>query len=613
MTSMETAGPGPNARRRGSLTRKNDMAVRSVVRPLTTPVLAVALAGLLAASCSARRTAGVAAPVEGADWVRTTLSAMTLEQKAGQVLMPVFRGYHVHPDSPYFQKLEGLVGDLGVGGLILSRGDPLETISILNRLQAQARIPLLVAADLEWGAGIQVAHGATLLPYAMAVGATGSEAMAEAHGRATAREGRALGVHMTFAPVLDVNSNPENPIINIRSYGEDPALVARLGAAFTRGARQGGLLTTAKHFPGHGDTSVDSHRALATVSGDRARLDTVELPPFRAAVTAGVDAIMVGHLAVPAVDASLVPATISRPVVTGLLRGEMGFRGLIVSDALDMRGITDAHPPGEAAVRTLLAGQDLLLMSPDPIEARRAVVDAVRTGRLPAARLDDAVRRVLQAKVKAGLHLPGGRAASFDRLWRDLGDPVALEDVQAVADRSITLLRNEGGVLPLRRGGRVLHVSLSGDVGAEPLHDVADTELRRFAPEAETAPVDPRTPPAELEALIGRARSAEAILVSAFVRVRAYKGTAALPAELGGFMARLVALGRPLVVVSFGSPYLVTQFPTVPAYLCAYGHSPLSQRAAMRAVYGEIETTGRLPVTIPGLFARGEGMAPGAR
>ena len=570
---------------------------------------AILLAALALAACAPNPRPGATVPDDA--WAASTLRALTLEEKAGQLIVPVFRGYHAHPDSPLAQKLEGLVRDLGVGGLILSRGDPLETVGTINRLQRIAKVPLLISADLEWGAGIQVPHGATLLPYAMAVGATGSEELAIVHGKYTALEGRALGIHMTFAPVVDVNDNADNPIINIRSYGEDPASVGRLAAAFVRGARTGGLLTVAKHFPGHGDTARDSHRELATVAGDRARLDAVELAPFRAAIAGGVDAVMVGHLAVPAVDPTGVAATVSRPVVTDLLRGALGFRGLVVTDAMDMKGITDSLPPGEAAVRALEAGQDWILMSPDPVAARDAIVAAVRAGRLAEARLDESVARVLALKVKAGVHRQ--RLADPERAWTAIGDPVALEAVQEVADRSITLLRNEGGALPLARTGKLLHVTLSGDVAGPELPSVVEAEARRRVPAADVLVVDSRSRDEELAEGLARASAADAILVSAFVRVQAYKGTAAMPDRLAGFLTNLTTLGKPLVVVSYGSPYLIRQFPGVPAYLCAYGHSPLSQLAAMKAVFGEMETYGHLPVAIPGMYPRGHGLLIGAR
>ncbi len=591
-------------------------AEAEVPHPLRrTAAAALLLAALLPAACAgtkppatpASAPAAAAAARPGGDWVEGTLASLSLEEKAGQLVVARISTWHANLASDPARQMASLAKDVGVGGFIVSRGDPLETVETLNRLQGLAKVPLLVAADFEWGTGIQIPHGAVVLPGAMAVGATGSEADAEALGRVTAREGRAVGIHMTYAPVVDVNNNPDNPIINVRAFGEDPAMVGRLAAAYVRGVHEGHMLATAKHFPGHGDTAQDSHRELALVSGDRARLDAIELAPYRAAIAAGVDAVMVGHLSVPALDASGAPATVSEPIVTGVLRVDLGFEGLVVTDAMTMKGVADAYPPGEAAVRALLAGQDVILDTDRPAEVKAAIADAVRGGRLPARRLDDAVRRLLRAKQKVGLDRQ--RLSRPEAVWTEVADPADMDRMQDVADRAITLVRNEGGVLPIAPGRKVLHVTLSGDPVFEPLFALSEAEVRRRAPEAVTALVDPRTGKEELEDVLGKAREAEAVVVSAFVRVQAYKGTAALPDTLARFLESLVALGRPLVVVSYGSPYLLRQFPDVPAYLCAYGASPLLQKAALKAVFGEINTRGHLPVTLPGLYPRGQGIA----
>lgn len=568
--------------------------------------LALVLPLTLALGGCAASTRAPRAPKPGPRWPEKSLATLSLEEKAGQLVVTRINGYHVNLRSEAVRRIDAQVRELGIGGLIISRGDPLEMVTFLNRLQSLAKLPLLVAADFEWGAGIQAPHGATPLPGAMAIGAAGSEELAEAHGRMTAREGRAMGVHMTYAPVVDVNNNADNPIINIRAFGEDPALVGRLAAAFIRGAKAGGLLTTAKHFPGHGDTAVDSHRALATITADRARLGRLELLPYRSAIEAGVDAVMVGHLAVPALDPSGAAATVSRPIVTDVLRGELGFRGLVVTDGMEMRGITDAFEPGEAAVRALEAGQDVILISPDPQKAKDAIVVAVRSGRISEARLDESVLRLLRAKQAAGLDR--ARLTPVDRVWTEIGDPDDLARLEELAERSITLVRNEGGVVPLAGSGRLLHVTLAGDPVFEPLHNLPEGEVRARVPRAEMALLDPRTGREERERLLRRAGEAETVLVSAFVRVSAYRGSAAMPEELAGFLAELAGKARRLVVISFGSPYLLRQFPGVPGYLCAYGQSPMAQRAAMRAVFGETRIAGRLPVSLPGLYPAGHGL-----
>ncbi|MCL4822384.1 MAG: glycoside hydrolase family 3 C-terminal domain-containing protein [Vicinamibacteria bacterium] len=580
---------------------------------------ALLLAAAVASGCATRSGGPAAVPpranapaanastAAGADWVEQTLASLSLEEKAGQVLMPVIRVHHANLASAEARRLESLVRELGAGGFIVSRGDPLETVETLNRLQRAAKVPLLIAADFEWGTGVHILHGGTFMPYAMAIGATGDEELARTHARATAREARALGIHMAFAPVADVNNNPDNPIIALRSFGEDPAEVARLAAAWTRGAREAGLLTTAKHFPGHGDTGLDSHLVLATIAADRARLDAVELPPFRAQVAAGVEAVMIGHLAVPALDPSGLPATLSAPIMGGVLRGELGFRGLVVSDAMDMGGVTGGFAPGEAAVRSLAAGNDVVLMSPAPEEAKAAIVAAVKEGRLPQARLDDAVRRLLETKRLAGLDRT--RESDPARVWTDVAHPDDLARMQELADRSLTLVKDDAGALPLAPGPGLVHVTLAGDPLYERLDASFESEVRRRAPETTSFTVEPRTGAEDRARVLAAAREARVVVVSAFARVRAFKGSAALPEDLSAFLQELCASGRPVVVVSYASPYLLLQAPAAPTYVAAYGHSGFAIRAVGKALFGEIPFRGRLPVTLPGLFARGHGLA----
>ena len=327
-------------------------------------------------------------------------------------------------------------------------------------------MPLLVAADFESGAGFRVSgiyalpnmlemSGATMLPPAMALGATDDEDLARIAGSITGTEARALGVQLAFAPVLDVNNNPANPIINTRSYGEDPERVAALGAAFIRGARGAGLLTTAKHFPGHGDTGTDSHLALPIIPGDRARLDSLELVPFRRAIEEGVDAVMTAHVAAPAIlGPGAPPATLSPYFMTEMLRGDLGFDGVLFTDALDMAAVTDGYGAGEAAIRALEAGSDVLLMPREPLRAIAAVEGAVRSGRLTAERIEASARRVLTLKARAGLD-QGAAAIDADRLWTSVGTEFNRESAREIATRSITLVRDEDEAIPLD-GARAL-------------------------------------------------------------------------------------------------------------------------------------------------------------
>ncbi|HMG96770.1 MAG TPA: glycoside hydrolase family 3 N-terminal domain-containing protein, partial [Gemmatimonadaceae bacterium] len=347
-------------------------------------------------------------------WTDSVLASLTLREKAAQIVWPSVLGDYASGDSPQWRRLTQYIQQEKVGGFTISVGSPTELAAKLNALQSMSKIPLLFGADLEAGAGFRARGGyfvpnaidlggAIVFPPEMAIGATRDTTLAYEQGRLTALEGRALGIHIAYAPVLDVNNNPDNPVINTRSYGEDPSLAARMGVAFIHGLQDHGMIATGKHFPGHGDTGVNSHLALPIVTVSRSRLDTVELVPFRAAVNGGVGAIMSFHGAMPALDSSNVPGTLSPKVLTGLLRGEMGFKGIIISDAMDMRGVLDQFGAAEAVKRAVSAGIDVLIQPLDIPQTIDAVVDGVKEGRYTEARLDSSVRRILEAKRRLGL------------------------------------------------------------------------------------------------------------------------------------------------------------------------------------------------------------------
>ncbi|MCU1347552.1 MAG: Beta-N-acetylhexosaminidase Beta-lactamase, partial [Acidobacteria bacterium] len=398
-----------------------------------------------------------------------------------------------------------------------------------------------------------------------------------------------------LAPVADVNVNPKNPVINARSFGEDPAEVSRYVTAFIRGARSEGVLTTAKHFPGHGDTHVDSHRSLATLEVDRERLERVELVPFRAAIAAGVDAIMPGHLSVPALDPTpSLPATLSRPILQGLLRGELGFRGLIVSDAFDMGGLTEHFDAGEAAVQAIEAGEDQILMSTDLDAAIGALLAAVRGGRLTERRIDESVQRILDAKGRVQ-HSVG----TPDEIFRTLDNAESLATANEIARRAITLVRAESDVLPLRAVGRVVMVVVSDFPElANPLPELETALRERLARPPATFVLDARATESDAAPVLDAARDADVILIALAVRARSGAGTIRIPLIAREAIARLAALRVPHVAVSFGNPYLIHEAPALRTYLCAYGVQPVLQLAAVRALFGEAELTGRLPVTL---------------
>jgi beta-N-acetylhexosaminidase len=554
-------------------------------------------------------------------WVDSTLATLTLRDKAAQMVWPWILADYVSGNSGAWQATLRLVNDQHVGGFIVSVGSPIEMASKINDLQRASRTPLLVGADFEGGAGFRARGGyfvpngidlggATLFPQQMAIGASRDASVARDLGRITALEGRALGVHVAFAPVLDVNNNPGNPVIGPRSFGEDPQLVARMGVAFIEGMQANGMVATAKHFPGHGDTEVNSHLDLPSIKVSRARLDSVELVPFRAAVKAGVGAVMTFHGALPALDSSGVPATVSPAVMTGLLRKELGFGGLLVTDALDMRGVLAQMGLAEAVKRAVIAGSDVLLMPPDIAGAIDAVVAGVREGRITEARLDSSVRKLLVLKREMGLDR--NRLVSVERLRDVVGDTANVAAARRAAERGITLVKDSLRSVPLdwlTSGGKVLSLTIA------PRNDLAagrefDAELRRrFGDRLRSVFIDANDPLVDYGRYVRLADSAEAIVVGAYSAsgwdVATTSGAAGGVAEL----VRGLAKGNArTVLVSFASPYMLRQVPEVPAYLVAWGGFAVSQRAAARALTGQAPITGKLPITIPPVAAFGAGI-----
>jgi beta-N-acetylhexosaminidase len=562
----------------------------------------------------------IAPPRMPADWVDSVLASLSLREKAAQMVWPTVFGDYSPGDSPQWEQLRRLIEEERVGGFTVSVGSPVEIAVKLDAMQRASRVPLLFGADFEFGAGYRARGGwflpngidlggAVVFPPQMALGATGDTALAYEQGRVTAVEGRALGVHVAYAPILDVNNNPANPVINTRSYGEDPALAARLGAAFVRGLQEHGMIATGKHFPGHGDTEVNSHLALPVVGVTRARLDTVELVPFRASVAAGVGAIMTFHGAMPALDSSGAPGTLSRRVLGDLLRGELNFEGVVISDAMDMRGVLDKYGAVEAAIRAVEAGADVLIQPVDVRQAIDAVVQGVSTGRYDEGRIDTSVRRLLEAKRRVGLDRR--RSVPIDSVRFVVGDSDHVAVARTVAERSITLVRDSLRQLPLSRlprSRRVLSITLARrtDLAAG---GTFDAELRRHFSSVRSEFVNADAPAnAEWERLLRGARSADVVVVSSYVS-HAWNATSAeAPREFANFVKALIRARRRPIVVSFGNPYLLQQIPGVPAYMIGWSGIGVSQRAAARALLGSNAITGRLPIRIPPGTSIGAGL-----
>lgn len=545
-----------------------------------------------------------------ARWADSVLRTLTLREKAGQMVWPTVLGDYVPSDSRQWRLVTSNILEDKVGGFTISVGSPLEIAAKLNAMQEMSSVPLIVGADLEQGAGYRARGGyfipnaidlggAVLFPPQMALGATGDEALAYEEGKLTAIEGRALGIHVVYSPILDVNNNPANPVINTRSFSEDPALTARLGAAFIRGIQDNGMLATGKHFPGHGDTGTNSHLALPVVTVSRSRLDSVELVPFRAAVQAGVGAIMSFHGAMPALDPSGVPGTLSARVMTGVLRGELGFRGLIISDAMDMRGVLNQYGADEATKRSVAAGIDVLIQPLDVRKTIDAVVAGVAEGRYTEVRLDSSVRRILEAKRSLGLNRR--KTVEINAIRGVVGDSTHIAVATRIAERSVTLVRDSLDQIPVRRStasGRPLLISVArrAELSAA---STFNSELAAGLGPVRAEVIGAEDPAVNFSRFEAAADSASVVIISSYVGHNWEAVTASAPEAFADFVKRLIAKGRRPILVSFGNPYLLQQIPGVPAYVVAWGGSSASQRAAARAILGAIPINGRLPVSIP--------------
>jgi beta-N-acetylhexosaminidase len=567
-------------------------------------------------------------------WVQTTLKRMSLDEKVGQLIVSSFQSSYISTDSDAFAGLATAVRDYHVGGFhvfgaselappvllnasygTVTLGQPLEAASTLNRLQALSAVPLLNTADFEAGVGFRI-MGATAFPRAMAFGAARDETLAFEAGRVTGEETRAIGVHVNFAPVVDVNNNPRNPVINTRSFGEDPALVAAMAAAYIRGLQAAGVSATLKHFPGHGDTDVDSHLGLPVIKHPRARLDTVELPPFKAGIAAGVEAIMTGHIEMPAFDPTpATPTTLSQPIVTGVLRKELAFQGLIYTDSMGMQGVAAMHAPGEAAVRAVLAGNDIVLHSPDDGAAFAGIRDAVKSGRIPAAQIEASVARILRAKARAGLHKV--KTVDLEAIATRLGTRANQAVADAVSQRSLTLIKDERNQVPLTvaKDAQVLYLSVldypAGWRIAAPSRTFIP-ELRKRWPNVTSIELSDRTTPSEIELVRAMVPRYDAVVASVFVRTASYSGRMDLVPGLQRLLqdiSRMTATStRPFVTTFFGNPYAATFLPELPAALVTYDFYDRAEASAVRALAGEAAIGGRLPITLPGMLERGSGL-----
>jgi len=542
---------------------------------------------------------------------QSQMKTMSLRDKVAQLVIVTANGEVYSTKSPDYEKYRHWVADLHVGGIIINNAsqyglvrnaEPHALALFLNQMQRLAKTPLLIGSDFERAASMRVTGG-TRFPHSMAFGAANDLAATKFEGLTAAREARAMGIHWIFAPVADVNNNPANPIINLRSYGEDPEQVSRHVAAFIDGAHSdpdARVLVTAKHFPGHGDTDVDSHLGLPRLEVPRERLDVMELKPFQAAIARGVDSIMTAHMAVPALEPSGMPATVSPKVLTGLLRDELKFKGLIVTDAMTMQGLAMLFDSGEGSVRSIVAGADVLLMPPDPDKAIRAVVGAVEDGRISRQRLEQSVARVLAAKLALGLSNKK-KLVNLDAISDVLDSSVAADKAQAVADHAVTLIRTDHNVLPLATSSRPCLIVVT-ELRISQLGQRTIQEFRRRAANLKVVSVDTGLPLAALQATAGDMSTCSAIVVASFASVSADLK------DVKPFLTLLSTSSAPMVLLPFENPYLLTSVPSASVFLTTFSSSVPSEIAAVKALFGEIPITGHTPVSIPGFVQLGDGI-----
>jgi beta-N-acetylhexosaminidase len=537
--------------------------------------------------------------------VDALLTSLPLREKIAQLVIPWIAGSYAAFDDEAFARMQAWVDSLRVGGLIVSVGSPFDVAAKLNRLQERSPIPLLIGSDLEAGTAIRL-NGGTPFPPNMGVGATGSDSDAYQIGRITALEGRAVGIHLAFAPVADVNNNPANPIINVRSFGEDPHTVGRLVAAEIRGLQEHGMLATAKHFPGHGDTGTDSHIALPVLATDWARLDSVELVPFRSAIGAGVTGIMSAHIAMPGIDGGLMrPGTVAPNILTGILRDSLGFKGLVITDALNMAGVGSVYG-AEAAVRAFIAGADLLLQPADPRAAIDAMAAALARREISPARLNHSVRRVLELKRRLGLF--NRRTVPLDSIPTTVGRAEFREQAREMAARSIVMVKDVNGLVHgLRNSRPSLALVTYAEEDNRSVGNALASELRTRGFPVSGFKLWPASGPASYDSAAAVIERAQVVLFAVSDKPVERRGTIGIPDSVINLIGA-TARARPTILVSLGNPYIIGRLPEVGSYLIGWRSNTVTEQAVARALAGFTSITGRLPISIPPSYARGWGL-----
>jgi len=547
-------------------------------------------------------------------WIDSTLASLPLRERIGQmVTVWVLGDYTSNGDSSFAEVRRWIERD-HIGGVSMSLGTPIEVAAKINSMQRISRVPLIASADLEPGLGrleggvfthyLLEAGSATVFPSAMAIAATGRDQDAYDAAKVIATEARAVGIQINFAPTVDVNNNPSNPVINTRSFGEDPVRVGRLSALFVRGTQDGGAVSTAKHFPGHGDTDVDSHVGLPVVGANWARLNTVELVPFRAAIEAGAGMVMTAHIALPAVEGdSTTPATLAPRIITGVLRDTLRFRGVAITDAMTMEGVGKGYGVEESSVLSVKAGADIILKPSDPTKAIDAVLAAVERGDISRARIDSAARRVLELKARTGVAFQP--MVDLEALREIVGSPAHRAAAGDIAKRAVTLLRDNGSLLPAA-GRRVAVVQYMPETELR-AGKIFSADLRAGIPDARVFKISPATSATDLDSIGRQVAGSDRVVVAAYVRRIEGEGRPAVPPHIARWIDSLASREK-VIAVALGNPYLIRQFPSVSTYLVTYGVGDALERAAAAVVLGRAPVTGTSPVSLPGFFKRGDGI-----
>jgi len=555
------------------------------------------------------------------DWVEKTLKVMSLEEKVGQLFIADLVAVYEHSKSPAFQLAEKWVRQYHVGGFVLAGGTVTDIAVMTNRLQRLAKIPLIINADLEGGLWFNhpyrwmqgrapelpryIVGGGTPLPSLMAVGATGNPDFAYEFGRITAREARAVGIHWTNSPVADVNTNPNNPIINTRSFGEDPVQVAAMVEAYVRGLQSGKMIATLKHFPGHGDTEEDTHMKLPSLPFDRTRLAAVEFVPFKAGILAGAGAVMTAHIAMPNVDPVKRPATLSPVMIDQILRGDLGFKGIVVTDGMTMQGVTDHYSAADAAVKALEAGVDAILVPDDFVGAYEGVLRAVKSKVLTEQRIDESVRRILSAKQWIGLNKE--QTVDIEQIAETVGSPEAEKISNSMFAASLTLLKNDGYIIPISEKARVQVITVTDEAGSQSGEGLVDV-LRPHVSSVGLWRIWNESGKHSIEEALARAGKADVVVIGVYLSIGAWKGGPGLSSDVQELLTRISRAGRPVVTIAFGDPYVLGRVPSSAAVLAAYTGLRKAEEAIARALIGLAPIRGKLPVTIPGAFVRGAGI-----